>query len=121
MKLYSNPFSRGTRPRWLLEELGVPYALVHVDMKAGAHKEPGYRAIHPLGRVPALVEEDGRTVIESGAICLYLADKYIDRGLAPAFGSPARGAYYQWAFYAYATLEAPVTQYFTHTRSAPED
>jgi glutathione S-transferase len=105
LKLYYAPRTRSTRPRWLLEELEVPYELARVDLSLGQHKQPGYLAVHPLGVVPALVD-GGRTFIESTAICLYLADKYIEKGFAPPLGSADRGTYYQWMVYAHATLES---------------
>jgi glutathione S-transferase len=89
---------------FLLEELGVPYERVLVDLGKGENKTPQYLSIHPHGWVPALV--DGDTIIhETAAICLYLADRHIDRGLAPPQASPERGAYYQWIVYSVATLE----------------
>lgn len=120
LKLYFAARTRATRPRWLLEELGVPYELVRLDLKAGEHKKPEYLAIHPQGAVPALV--DGPvTVIESAAICLYLADKFLEKGLAPKPGSPERGSYYQWMVYSMATLEPPIAEYANHTAFYPPE
>jgi glutathione S-transferase len=103
----------------VLEELGVPYELVRLDLDKGEHKTPEYLAIHPLGKVPAL--KDGDTVvIESVGICMYLADKFIEKGLAPALNSPERGKYYQWLMYATATLEPLVGTIFMNTIKQPE-
>ena len=107
MKLYYAPNTRALRPRWLLEEAGLPYELVTVDMQKGEHRQPAHLKVHPLGAVPAL-EDEGVTLIESAAICLYLADKAADKRLAPPVGTPARGRYYQWMVYAMATLEPAV-------------
>ncbi len=120
MKLYFAPKTRATRPRWLLEELGVPYELVNIDLEKGEHKQLPYLRVHPLGQVPALVDGDV-TVYESIAICMYLADKFIEKKLAPAFGAPERAAYYQWMLFAAATLEPPISEYFTHTQALPAD
>lgn len=120
MKLYFAPKTRATRPRWLLEELGVPYELVNIDLEKGEHKQLPYLRVHPLGQVPALVDEDV-TVYESIAICMYLADKFIEKKLAPAFGTPERAAYYQWMLFAAATLEPPIGEYFMHTQGLPAD
>jgi glutathione S-transferase len=111
MKLYYAPQTRALRPRWLLEELGVPYEIIRLDMSKGEHKKPDYLAVHPHGAVPALVDGD-TTLIESAAICAYLADKFPEKRLAPAPGTPARGLYYQWLFYAMATLEPAVLECF---------
>jgi glutathione S-transferase len=110
--LYYAPKTRALRPRWLLEELNVPYELVYVDLQHGEQKSPEYLSIHPHGLVPALT--DGNTVVfESGAICTYLTDKYDQRGLAPSVKDAKRADYYQWLFYAIATLE-PALKPITH-------
>ena len=133
MKLYYIPSTRSIRPQWLLEEMGISYDLIRVTTEMSLSKE--YINLHPQGKVPVWVDESV-TIFESGAICTYLADKYIDKGFAPPIESPARAYYYQWLFYASLTLEAPVEQYMFHvlpdlpeqvipkslqTRIAPED
>jgi glutathione S-transferase len=119
MKLYHRPQSRSNRPRWLLEEIGAPYELVTLDHDKGEDKTPAYLKIHPHGAVPALVDGDV-ALFESAAICAYLADKFPDKHLAPAVGTSARGRYYQWMFYAMATLEPPVIEIFMNTMMLPE-
>ena len=101
---------------WLLDELGVSHRRVELDLMAGEHKRDAYRAIHPLGAVPALVV-DGLPIIESLAICLYLADAFPDAGLAPPSGSPDRARYYQWMVYATATLEPKLGPAFVRSLS----
>ncbi len=120
MKLYHSPQTRSLRPLWLLKELDVPFDLETLDMAKKDHKSAEYLKIHPHGAVPALVD-DSIVMFESAAICLYLADKYPDKKLAPAFGSPERAAYYQWMVYSIATLEPPVLQVFLHTVMLPEE
>ena len=111
MQLYFIPTTRAVRPRWLLEELSIEYELITVSMEMS--RKPEYQQLHPHGKVPVLVD-DAITIFESAAICTYLADKYIEQGLAPKIDSPARAYYYQWLFYASSTLEAPVEQYMFH-------
>lgn len=120
MKLYFAPNTRAIRPRWLLEELEVPYVLERLDLSKGEHKSLDYMKIHPHGAVPALVD-GSLAMFESSAIVMYLADKYPEKGLAPAPGSPERGTYYQWILYAMTTIEPPVVQYHLNTRAYPED
>lgn len=120
MKLYFSPRTRAARARWMLEELEVPYELVTLDLTKGEQKTPEYLAINPMGAVPALVDGDV-TMFESAAIVLYLADKFAEKGLAPAPNSPERGAYYQWAFFAMATLEPLISDISSHTNFLPED
>ena len=104
VKHYFNPMSRGVTTAWMLEELGVPHEPVVVDIAAGDNDTPAYRAINPMGKVPALVDGDV-VVTEVAAICAYLADKFADRGLAPPIDSPERGRYYRYLFFPGTTLE----------------
>lgn len=108
MKLYYIPTTRAVRPRWLLEEIGITYELVQVDMEMT--QQPEYQNLHPHRKVPVLVDGEV-TIFESTAICTYLADKYTNSGLAPAIDSLERAYYYQWLFYASVTLEAPVEHF----------
>ncbi|HAX89106.1 MAG TPA: glutathione S-transferase [Cyanobacteria bacterium UBA11370] len=108
MKLYYIATTRAMRPRWLLEEMGSPYELIHVTM--AMTQQPEYCQLHPHRKVPVLVDDDV-TIFESAAICAYLADKYPEKGLAPLPLTPTRGYYYQWLFYAPLTLEPPVEQF----------
>ena len=104
LTLHYAPFTRSTRPRWMLEELGISYELHVLDMKAHEHKSPAYLTIHPHGVVPALSIGDD-VILESSAIVATLADLHLDRGFAPAPTSPLRAKYFQWLFYAQATVE----------------
>lgn len=101
------PASRAGRVRWLLEELELPYTLRRVALYGEDTAAPGYRALHPLGKVPALVV-DGVAMIESGAQLVWLADRLPERGLAPAPDAPERAAYLQWIFYNATTFEPPL-------------
>jgi glutathione S-transferase len=119
MKLYFAPITRATRPRWILEELGVPYETQVVDMMKGEHRMPSYMKVHPLGRVPAL-EDNGFIMFESAAIVMQLADRYPEKGLAPAVGTNERAEYYQWILCAMTELEPPLVTILMHTRLLPE-
>ena len=92
------PSSRSSSAMFLLEELGVPYEVKVIDVRAGAGQTPEYLAVNPMGKVPAIID-DGEAVAETGAIALYLADKYPGAGLAPPIGDPRRGAYLRWLFF----------------------
>lgn len=105
--LYTHPMSRGRIARWMLEEVGKPYRAEILEFGTSM-KAPEYRALNPMGKVPALVH--GATVVtEAAAICAYLADAFPEAGLAPEPGSRERGAYYRWLFFAAGPLEAAVT------------
>ena len=111
LTLYFVPQTRATRPRWVLEELGVPYELVQLDPAKGETKSDAYRAMHPLGHVPALKDGE-QTLVESAAICMHLADRFPEKGLAPAPESAERGRYYQWVLFAMTTVEPPLVTIF---------
>lgn len=119
MKLHHHPRTRSSRVLWLLEELGVPHEIALVDLPGGEQRKPEYRRVHPHGVVPAL-EMDGEVLIESAAICMYLADRYADAKLAPPVGDPQRRKYYEWMVYVPATAD-PVCETVTlHTMLLPE-
>ena len=97
LKLYTNSFSRGVVVDWLLLELGIECERIEVAFKTEM-KTPEYLQMNPFGKVPVLVDGD-IVIYELGAICAYLADKFIDKGLAPALNDPKRGLYYRWLFF----------------------
>jgi len=100
LKLYHCPQTRSSRIVWLLEEIGEPYILERIDIRAEGGVPESYRAIHPLKKVPAL-DHDGEIVTESAAICLYLSDAFPAAKLGPKVGQRGRGAYLSWlAYYA---------------------
>ena len=82
------------RARIGLAETGAPFEKRQVDLLSGEQKTPAYREIHPLGRVPVL-DDDGVIVWESGAILLYLADKFREKRLLPE-ALADRAHAYQW-------------------------
>lgn len=104
---YTNPMSRGRIARWMLEEVGAPYRTELLDYGT-TMKAPGYLAINPMGKVPA-VRHGEVVVTEGAAICAYLADAFPDTGLAPPPGDPLRGAYYRWLFFAAGPVEQAST------------
>ena len=118
--LYHMPHSRSLRPRWLMEELGLDYTLEPVDLFSGQGETAEYKAIHPLGQVPALVV-DGDVMLESGAMCHWLTDYFDDRGLAPAIGDAARRPYEQWMTFSQASLEPDPWLVILHSSILPED
>ncbi|HEY1553582.1 MAG TPA: glutathione S-transferase family protein [Kofleriaceae bacterium] len=102
--LYHHPFSRAAGVIWGLEEVGEPYELVFVDIMKGAQKTGDVVARNPMGKIPVLVDGDA-VVTESGAIGLYLADRYAVGRLAPKLDDPRRGAYLRWTVFAQAVVE----------------
>ncbi|MEL6441986.1 MAG: glutathione S-transferase family protein [Cyanobacteria bacterium J06621_8] len=99
IKLYGGARSRASIVQWYLEELSIPYEFILLDMAAGEHLQPAYLEINPVGKVPAI--EDGEiTLWESGAILLYLAEKYYK----PDVSLEERNIWAQWVLFANSTL-----------------
>jgi len=118
--LYYTPQTRSIRPRWALEELGLAYEIRRIDLRAGEQRAPEYLRVNPFGQVPAL-QIDGEVMPESGAICHWLADRFPEAGLAPAFDSPLRREYERWMYFGPATLETGFWLATVHTHVLPED
>jgi glutathione S-transferase len=112
MKLYWAPRTRSLRALWVLEEAGIPYERELIDIGAGQQSSPGFRAINPMMKVPALADGDAR-VAESAAICAYVAERAPEARLAPAVDDPARGRYLQWLFFSPGCIEPAFAQKFT--------
>jgi glutathione S-transferase len=102
--LHHHPFSRASGVVWMLEEIGVDYALRFVDIMKGAHKAADLVAMNPMGKLPILVDGDV-VVTESAAIGLYLADRYSLGKLAPKTDEPSRGTYLRWSLFAPSVIE----------------
>ncbi len=109
MKLYGAPQTRAVQAVWMLEECAARYERVLVDIRSGAQHSPGYHAINPMEKVPALVDGEAR-VAETGAICAYLADRFPEAGLAPKLHEPERGRYLQWLFFAGSCIEPSIME-----------
>ena len=102
--LFHSPQTRSAGALTLLEELGAPYELKLLNMKAGEQREPAFLAINPLGKVPAILHR-GALVTEQVAIFIYLADLFPDAGLSPSLDDPRRGPYLRWLVYYAACFE----------------
>lgn len=112
MKLYWCPQTRSFRALWLMEEAGRPYERVLVDIRKGGQNTPEFRAVNPMGKVPALADGEAK-LAESAALCAYVAERCPEAGLAPSVGDPKRGRYLHWLFFAAGCIEAAYTQKMT--------
>ncbi|SAK41438.1 glutathione S-transferase domain-containing protein [Caballeronia fortuita] len=112
MKLFYWPKTRAFRALWMLEEMRVPYELAFVNIRAGAQKDPNFCRVNPMSKLPAL-EDGGVRVAESGAVLLYLADRYPDTALGVPFDDPSRGRFLQWMFFTGSCLEPAMAERMT--------
>ncbi len=115
IRLHYAPLSRALRIHWLLEEMGLEYEIVPIDIEKV--EEGVLRDKNPLSLVPVL--EDGDAVVfESAAIIEYLLDRYGERGLRPERGSPEHVRYLAWLS-AGETVTLPLGGYLEHTLDQP--
>jgi len=76
IELYTWPTPNGRKISIALEELGLEYTAHSIDITKGEQRDPKFLAISPNGKIPALVDtENNQSLMESGAILLYLAEK----------------------------------------------
>lgn len=113
MKLYSAPGTCGTAMHIVLEWIGKPFEVEHLDF-AGM-KSPEYLKINPAGVVPALVDEEG-PLSEGLAILLKLVDENPDAHIGPAIGEDGRNQLYRWVAFLSATLHPFYFPYFMPMR-----
>ena len=76
--LYTSATPNGWKASITLEELGVPYKVHPISLSRQEQKEPAYLELNPNGRIPTIVDRDNDdfAVFESGAIMIYLAEKF---------------------------------------------
>lgn len=109
---FYSPQSSATRVHWALEELGIPYEKVKLDLRAGDQRKPEFLAINPNGKVPALVI-DGTPMFESSAIQIYLGERFgVDKGLWPAAGTAERAQALTWLLWGQVALGGVFMRYF---------
>lgn len=123
--LYHAPYSRSVRVAWLMEEMGLSYDkhVVPREEFYSYSKSEDYLRINPLGKYPALVDDD-LTLVESIAIMEYLMSRYGDGptagGLKPVDGTPDYGRYMQWLEFGEAGMGSYVVLLMAHTMLLPE-
>jgi glutathione S-transferase len=117
MKLYEFPPTRSIRVRWALQELELPFEAVSVKLTTGEHQQAAYKKVNPAGKLPALVDGD-TTLTESGAILLYLGEKYPERGLIPK-QLAERAQHNRWLLFTITELEQPLWRIARNTAVYP--
>jgi glutathione S-transferase len=119
MKLFWCPQTRSQRALWLLEEAGVDYERVLIDIRDPSKpRDPDFAKASPMGKVPAIA--DGAAMLaDSAAICMYVADKYPQTKLAPATDDPARAQYYWWMIFTPGVIEPAMAEKFSGAEPNP--
>lgn len=105
LTLYHIPDWASSIIRLALEEQSHPYQLHLLDWDAGDFDTPAFRAVNPLGLIPAMVTPDG-PMFETAAILLWLNARH--GGLAPAPNDPARAAFLPWLMFTSNTVHTTV-------------
>lgn len=118
MRLYEFAPTRSIRVRWTLQELGVDFESVTINLAAGEHRRPEFLKINPAAKLPVLVDDDF-VLTESIAIVLYLAQKYVHKGLVPT-ELKQRAQVNRWLLFAATELEQPLWRITRHTALYPE-
>lgn len=100
--------SRSQRILWLLEEIGAPYEIRHHQRDAVTNlAPPELLAVHPLGKSP-VIEDNGRTVCESAAICEYLCERHGGGHLVPERGTDDHVRYTELMHFAEGSAMTPI-------------
>jgi glutathione S-transferase len=105
IKLYEFPPTRSIRPRWMLQELGIEFESVTVNLAQGDHQTAEFLKINPAAKLPALVDGD-YVLTESAAIVLYLAERSQNKFMPKDLKQ--RGDVYRWLFFTVTELEQPL-------------
>ena len=114
MKLYYSPGACSLSPHIALHEAGLSFEAVLTPTKT--HKTPDgtdFYTINPLGYVPFLVLDDGRTLHEGPAIVQYIADQVPEKNLAPANGTYERYKLQEWLTFIGTELHKSFSPLFT--------
>ncbi len=119
MKLFEFAPTRSIRVRWTLQELGIEFEAVTINLRAGEHRSPAFLKINPAGKLPVLVDGD-MVLTESIAIVLYLAEKYPEKKLIPT-DLRQRAQLFRWLLFTATELEQPLWRIARHTSLYPED
>jgi glutathione S-transferase len=115
LTFYLAPMSTATITELVLEELGVPFERVTLDLKKGDTRKPDFIKLNPNAKVPVLVH-DGTVMWESAALTLYLGEAFgVDRKLYPAAG-PRRGEAMKWIVWTNVTLGDAVGRWARNTQ-----
>jgi glutathione S-transferase len=121
MKLYFSPGACSLHPHIVLRELGLPFDLVRVDIRAHKlHDGSDFYAINPKGYVPTLELDDKSILTEGAVIDQYLADKKPESHLLPAAGTMERTRAQEWLNFIAAEIHKSFTPLFGNDETVKE-
>jgi len=118
-KIVGSPRTRLTRVSWMLEELGQDYTI-----EKASPQSPEIRAYNPSGKGPVLVDShagENIIIIDSAAICIYLADRHPDRNMTALPATAERAAIDSWIHFAQNELEVPLWLKARHKFILPKE
>jgi glutathione S-transferase len=119
MILYHCMSARSFRPLWMLEELGLAYALTVLPFPPRQLART-FLDVNPLGTVPAF-SDGGAMMTESAAICQYLAARYSPASLNVEADEPGFASYLNYLHFGEATLTFPQTLVLRYSRFEPPE
>ncbi|KAI0372095.1 glutathione S-transferase C-terminal-like protein [Pilatotrama ljubarskyi] len=101
LTLYGHMGPNPLKVAMVLEELGLEFETVEIDMRQEEHKKPDFLKLNPNGRLPALVDHsnNGFTIWESDAIILYIVEKYDPEHKLSVAGANEKFTLIQWLFF----------------------
>ena len=121
LDFYYWPTPNGWKVSIMLEECGLPYTMIPIDIGKGDQFKPEFLAISPNHRMPAIVDHDVEgepvSIFESGAILIYLAEK---TGRFMALDPGGRKETLEWLFWQVGNLGPAAGQYSHFRNYAPE-
>jgi glutathione S-transferase len=117
MKLYEFAFTRSIRVRWTLQELGVDFEAISVNLFVGEASRPEFLKLNPAAKLPVLIDGD-LVLTESAAIVLYLAEKY--RRFLPT-DVRGRAEVNRWLLFTVTELEQPLWRIAKNRNLYPEE
>lgn len=119
-KLYTRAGSGGFVVEAALALANAPFE--QIDVPKADRPDPAFLDISPLNQVPVLTLPDGRSMTESAAICILLAERHPNAGLAPAVDAPARVDFLRWmAFMSSVLYPAILRLYYAHRYTTDAD
>lgn len=118
LKLYHAPTTRSFRIKWLLNELGIDYDEQLIDFYGKDRHSPEYRAVNPMGSVPAMQDGD-LTLTESGAIINHIIQTYGEGRFAYPASSPKAALVDEWMYWSEGLFAVHQRMYWDHSVPLP--